>query len=340
MLRRPSQSEGQKAARNFLLGERSLRAYFAGGNVRFLEDAEASFAALPPQDRRFQDARFYLGVAKTELRKTSESIAIFEDLRRGADKERASRISLQLAYAHIKNYTEHDYQAAKEELDTVAKNAAELGSDDLRLQAAAFGAFLYSVLAGRSETADREQKLLYAVEAIKRAESLLKEISADADTASRQSLRFEALNALGIAWMRFGELGEEATRAPSWANAQKYYNEALAIIPGSVRALQNLTQLRMLQAERSSSETKRTLLQQAKQYCEDSLAVSDQDQFPFLLLAGISNKLGDGKSALAYIQTGRMKPGAVKEESWVREEEAAQELLARTPDIPATDVVF
>jgi len=327
MFRRTVTSESHRAARNFLLGERSLRAYFAGGNVRFLQDAEANFAALDPEDQKFKDARFYLGVTKTELRKTNESIAIFEDLQKDSDnKELSSQISLQLAYAHIKNYKEDDYWAAKKELDKVTKNADELGSEELRLQAKALEAFLLSVLAGRSEKSDLPQRLHYASEAIDRAQSLLNDIGADSDAVSKQALKFEALNALGIAWMRRGELGGDDERAQSWVRSRKYYDEALKIIPSSVRVLQNITQLLMLQADHNSIDGARVQLEEAKQYCERSLEVSDQDQFPFLLLARISNRLGDGKSALEYIRIGRLRPGAVKEESWIKEEKRAQNI--------------
>src|SRR6266852_1741370 len=77
----PEYQGGANAKQSFLRGERSLRAYLAGGSVRFLKDAEANFSVLRPEDQRFDDARFYLGVAKAQLRKTKESIEILTDLR-------------------------------------------------------------------------------------------------------------------------------------------------------------------------------------------------------------------------------------------------------------------
>ena len=74
MPRRSAEPERKTARQNFQLGERSLRAYFAGGNVRFLKEAEANFAALPATDPYYRNAQFYLGVAKTQLRETDESI--------------------------------------------------------------------------------------------------------------------------------------------------------------------------------------------------------------------------------------------------------------------------
>src|SRR5271156_4274558 len=104
MFSRSTESESHTGHQNFVLGERSLRAYFAGGNVRFLEDAEANFGALQPKDKAFDKARFYLAVTKTQLRKTGESIKIFKDLQGRASDNTSSlnnslknQISLQLA---------------------------------------------------------------------------------------------------------------------------------------------------------------------------------------------------------------------------------------------------
>ena len=60
------------------------------------------------------------------------------------------------------------------------------------------------------------------------------------------------------------------------------------------------------------------LLEQAKQYCERSLEVSDEDPYPFYLLAQIATKLGDAKAASGYIRTGRAKPGTVKQGEWLK----------------------
>ncbi len=302
------------------MGERSLRAYFAGGNVRFLRDAEANFGALQPGDPSFGNAQFYLGVTKTQLRKTKESIKIFEELRKSAGKALANQISLQLAYAHIKNYTENDYLTAETELDQLTTTATESRDLDLLLQTKAIQVFLYSVLAGRSE--NKNSKSQYAAKALELGNYILNSVDNDAD--STQALRFEALNALGITWMRLGQFGEEKDRVACWTKAQTYYDQALMIIPNSVRVLQNMAQLRLLQVELSSPHEPLVLLEQAKQYCVLSLEVSDQDQFPFLLLAQIAVQLGDIKGAWGYIYTGRSRPGAVKEESWVKVENAAR----------------
>jgi hypothetical protein len=319
MFKRSIEVEKDTAQQNFLLGERSLRAYFAGGNVRFLRDAETNFGALRPGDQRFGNARFYLGVAKTQLRETQESIKIFEELRESADSPLKNQISLQLAYAHIKNYTEADYVAAENELERLIRTADKLNDADLLLQTKAIQAFLYSVLAGRSEHIDLRPG--YAAKARDLGEYILDKLDESAE--STQALRFEALNALGITWMRLGELGEEKDRAACWMKAQSYYDQALTVIPNSVRVLQNMAQLRLLQVKHSSPDEASFLLEQAKHYCELSLEVSDQDQFPFYLLAQIAVQLGDIKAAWGYIYTGRSRPGRVEDE-WVKVENEAR----------------
>jgi hypothetical protein len=320
MFKRSVESRSHAARQSFLLGERSLRAYFAGGNVRFLKDAEVNFGALRPGDPLFGNARFYLGVAKTQLRETKQSIEIFEDLRKSADASFRHQISLQLAYAHIKNYTEEDYLAAEKELDQLTKTANDLNDADLLLQTKSIQAFLYSVMAGRSKKEELRPK--YAARALELGKYILDNVDEDAE--SGLALRFEALNALGITWMRLGESAEEKDRAARWQQAQRYYEQALMIIPNSVRVLQNMAQLRLSQVKFSSPNERAVLLEQAKQYCELSLEVSDQDQFPFYLLAQIAIQLGDISGAWTNIYTGRSRSGAVKDKDWARVEDAAR----------------
>jgi hypothetical protein len=322
------EQSGRSGYQSFLLGERSLRAYFAGGNVRFLEDAEANFSLLTPGDRWFDNARFYLGIAKTQLRKTQESIKILEDLREhevlhgGSNSDLANKIALQLAYAHIKSYTEDGYRAAVEELGRVEESAANTKDRELLVQAQAIEVFLYSVMTGRAESKSRRPE--YAIRALTLGEQLLK-------TRSSLEVKFEALNALGITWMRiaesdWNELGEPAA---SWALAQSYYDQALTIVPHSVRVLQNIAQMRLLQVKHQFPEEPSVLLAEATTLCLSSLEVNDQDQYPFYLLAQIAVEQGDPKAAWEYINAGRNKPGAVTEESWARVESAASALADR-----------
>ena len=332
MFRNFSGIDGETTKRNFVLGERSLRAYFAGGNVRYLKEAESSFSEVKPGDKEFDGARFYLGVAKAQLRKTTESIEILEDLRaRAAKSERRNQaeferqIGLQLAYAHIKSYTESGYLAAEAELERIEEAALRTGQGDALLQAQSMKAFLYSVLAGHGE--DEGARPGHATHAIELAERILSKASRSDEGA--QALRFEALNALGIAWMRAGE-GEWYgfdDRASCWARAQSYYDQALEIIPNSVRVLQNLALMRLLQCEAEVSADQEALLREAQEFCERSLGVSDQDQYPYYLLARIAVRQGKRSEALEYVRTGRTRPGAVKEESWMAVWDEASRLL-------------
>ncbi len=138
-----------------MLGEQSLRAYLAGGNVRFLEDAEASFDAISRDDQRYDTARFYLGITKAQLRKTNESIPILEELRRrtplsASSSDLADKIALQLAYAHIKTYADAGYEAAETQLQELENSANVNVESGASCRSQAIHVFLYSVMAGRS----------------------------------------------------------------------------------------------------------------------------------------------------------------------------------------------
>src|SRR5260370_25953327 len=179
------------ALKSFVLGERSLRAYLGGGNVRFLEEAEANFGRLRPSDKRYDEARFLLGITKTQLRKSNDSIDILQDLRiRNREKKDGGnpnfdrKISLQLAFANIKKYTDAGYAAAEKELEDLIHATKD---EQLRLQAQSIQAFLYAVMAGRSKEF-KAQRPHFARTALELGEELLKM------GQSSLTLRFEPLN--------------------------------------------------------------------------------------------------------------------------------------------------
>jgi hypothetical protein len=339
--------------RTFLLGERSLRAYLAGGNVRFLKDAEASLSVIGPNAKQYRDARFYLGITKAQLRKADESIDILKKLQASVSSEKESgpeidfvdQVSLQLAYAHIKKYTDDDFDAAKNILGTLVSSASAKDFAELRLQAKSLLAFLYSVMAGYSKRV--EQKSEFVREARKIGEEVL------IDSQTSPAVRFEALNALGIAWMRFAENSRDKIASPEevaavasqaagrtstikrgwdgigdtedgWAKAEDYFNQALAIVPNSVRVLQNKATSRRLQVKQGVASP--ALLTEAEDLVKRSLEINDQDQFPFYQLALIAVEKRDKASALNYIHEGLDKPGAVKEKEWVAVRSAAEAL--------------
>lgn len=337
--------------RSFLLGERSLRAYLAGGNVRFLEDAEANLSVIGPRAKQYRDARFYLGITKAQLRKSDESIKILKELQESVLSERgktseidfADRVALQLAYAHIKKYTDDGFDEAEKILNDIVSTASSKDSAQLVLQAKALQAFLYSVMAGYSKL--ELQKPDFVRKARDIAEEVLK------DPRSSPAVRFEALNALGITWMRFAENAEEkianvgaggeaARQAPivktgwagigdsasGWAKAEDYFEQALAIVPNSVRVLQNRATLRLLQVKQGVERDRSVLLAEAKQLVNQSLGINDQDQFPFYQLAQIAVEEKDQASALNFIREGRSRSGAVKEKSWAALQARAEAL--------------
>ena len=313
------------ALKSFVLGERSLRAYLAGGNVRFLEEAEANFGRLRPSDKRYDEARFLLGITKTQLRKSNDSIDILQDLRiRNREKKDGGnpnfdrKISLQLAFANIKKYTDAGYAAAEKELEDLIHATKD---EQLRLQAQSIQAFLYAVMAGRSKEF-KAQRPHFARTALELGEELLKM------GQSSLTVRFEALNALGITWMRIAEGNWEGfgDREDSWEKSQNFYDEALAIVPNSVRVLQNIAKLRIVQFEQNFPGDRFALLGEAKELVARSLEVNTQDQYPFSELAKIALLEGDKRSALAFINTGRSKPGSVKPEEWAKLEAAAKAL--------------
>jgi hypothetical protein len=347
IFKRAGERDRPDAQESFVLGERSLRAYLAGGNVRFLEDAVANFSLLGEKDRRYDDACFYLGVTKTQLRKVDESIPILEDLlRRKRDEHRRSnadfehKIGLQLAYAHIKRYTDEGYDAAEKELARLKKIALNMNDLDLLVRTQSIQVFLYSVMSGRAKPV--EHRPAHARNALELGAELLK------TPRSSLEVRFEALNALGITWMwvangqwesaaQWGEFcdpkisRDDAQKCPhtSCVKAQSYYEQALDIVPNSVRVLQNLARLRLIQVKHNFPTDRSVLLAEAKQFVLQSLEVNDQDQYPYSELAEIAIEEGDAKLALDSIGTGRNRPGAVKEEKWAELEQKANALAAR-----------
>lgn len=339
--------------RSFLLGERSLRAYLAGGNVRFLKDAEANLSLVSPNARQYGDARFYLGITKAQLRKADESIEILTKLRETVSTKRGirsqvdlvDRISLQLAYAYIKKYTDEGFDAADKILGTLVSSSGAKNSSDMFLQAKSLQAFLYSVMAGYSKRVEKKPQF------VRQALTIGKEVLEESQASP--AVRFEALNALGIAWMRFAENSREAIVSPQllgdsrtegrtstikadwvgiddkadgWAQAEDYFDQALAIIPNSVRVLQNKATLRLLQLDLGVAKDPSRVLKEAKESVQRSLEINDQDQFPFYQMARIAVKEKDKASALNYAREGRNKPGAVKEESWAKVESDANAL--------------
>lgn len=297
----------------------------AGGNVHFLQDASASFNRAVLQDKRFDLARFYLGVTQTQLRKTDESIPILERLRdRGVELD--GQVRMQLAYAHIKRYRQEDYSIAESELENVVRSASKRKREGVRLQAQALQVFLYSVMAGHlkdeNHLKQEDQRRLYARRTLDLGQQVLNRVPLIQDQAISRAAQFDVLNGMGIAWMRIANAewaGFEA-RTTSWAMAQSYYDQALDLRPSAVVVLQNIGTMRLLQAERAEktgdAAGASAFRADAERLYLRSIEMNDHDQFPFYRLAQIAVAAKKRQEALDYIQVGRTKSGAVKEEEW------------------------
>ena len=331
------------AKQSFLLGERSLRAYAAGGNVRFLQDAEANLSAIQPTDCNYGRAQFYLGIALTQLRKTTKSVEIFRGLQEGKgtlpatlDASFQNQVALQLAYAQIKTYTQQGYDAAEVELNRLQSIAvAKEQSKVLLVQALSLQAFLYAVKAGRDQ--NKVVRPQYARRAFEVAEKLLTSLVINAEA------RFEALNALGITWMRVGQgtgLPEDNSvgqawrkefpsdsEPDAWRKADQAFAQALLIVPNSVRVLQNIATMKLLQFDCDTDSSERArFLKEGKDALLLSLDVIDQDQFPYYRLAQFAVREEDREGAFTFIRVGKTRPGAVKESEWREVESGAATL--------------
>lgn len=320
-----------EARKSFVHGERSFRAYLAGGNVQFLEGAKTNFLQAIRSDAQFNLARFYLGIAQTQLRETNESIPTFMQLQEaGATFD--GQVGLQLAYAHIKVYEDSHYGAAEAELDKVIEQAESRKLSGLRMQAEALKVFLYSVMAGRLK--DKERRPHYARRALLLGEKLSMETH-DQYRGLANAVLFDTYNGLGIVWMRIGEAEWSGfdDRESSWHKSQQYYDLALTVRPNSVQVLQNIGTLRGLQAQRAREEKlweqASALLDEAKSLYLRSLEINDHDEFPFYRLADIAIQQGKKREALDRIRVGRTKPGAVKDAEW-------DEVLKRALELPDT----
>jgi len=329
------------AKQSFLLGERSLRAYAAGGNVRFLQDAEANLSVIGPTDRNYGRAQFYLGVALTQLRKTTKSVEIFRGLQEAKgtlptplDANFQNQVALQLAYAQIKTYTQQGYDGAEGELLRLHDIAvAKEQNKVLLVQTLSLQAFLYAVKAGRDQNEPARPQ--YARRAFDVADKLLMSPVINAEA------RFEALNALGITWMRVGEgtglpkddaIGqawrkEFPLETDAWQKAEGAFARALLVVPNSVRVLQNIATMKLLQFDRDKKNPERArFLKEGKEALLLSLDVNDQDQFPYYRLAEFAVREEDREGASTFIRLGKSRPGAVKEKEWIRVEAAAAAL--------------
>jgi tetratricopeptide (TPR) repeat protein len=312
-----------EALRNFVKGRDSFQAYWGSGTLGDLEHAKEYFGEAERSDPNFALATFYSAVAENELRQHDSAIAKLEAL-----TERAAgflpETYLHLAYAYTKKYTDEDYGRAEGALKRSEDEARRGGRSSLLPIVESYRVFLYSVIGGRSKRPDREH---YLDEAIKRGEALLTD-DAVARLDRREVVLVETHNALGIAFMRRGELSQDPLeRTQLWARADHEYDAALMLNPNAVRVLQNRGTLRQMQGDfqlDSDPAVARDFYREALRLFVRTLALNPHDQFPHYSAAMLCAKLSDWPHAAAYYESGRDQPGSVKPESWTRLKQAIE----------------
>ena len=141
-----------------------------------------------------------------------------------------------------------------------------------------------------------------------------------------EPLLVEVQNALGIAYMRQGQIANEPTaRERLWRVADQFYDDALRVNPNVVRVLQNQGSLRLLQGDgRLPTDTvaARRYYEQARQLYQRTLDINPHDQFPHYRMGIACAKLGDWECARKYLESGPKEPGSVKSDHWTRLKEA------------------
>jgi tetratricopeptide (TPR) repeat protein len=260
------------------------------------------------------------------MRKADSAIQGFSELLAEGVEFRAE-VLIHLAYAHIKRYTDDDCFTAERFLNEAREQAAARRRTDLILLADALKVFLYSVMAGYFSRAEERPK--YIDRALGLGEELLK---GPFKSNSQGEARFEVLNGLGIAHMRKGNLPEQRDRDTEWCTAERYFQEALRIRPGSVRVMQNLGLLKGMAGLSARSETKEKeaseYFSRAKACFLQSLDLNPNDQYPHYRLSQLFALTGDWENAKKYFASGRMQNGAVKPRQWQALEEAISNLNA------------
>jgi tetratricopeptide (TPR) repeat protein len=141
-----------------------------------------------------------------------------------------------------------------------------------------------------------------------------------------EPLLVEVQNALGIAYMRQGQLAKDAaSRDQLWRVAEDFYKRALRVNPNVVRVLQNQGSLRLLQGDAYSTTDDvagRRWYEQARQLYLRTLEINPHDQFPHYRMAVVCAKLADWNCARQYLESGPQEPGSVRPELWERLKQA------------------
>jgi tetratricopeptide (TPR) repeat protein len=319
-----------EALRSFIEGRDAFQSYWGTQAFEDLERAHEFFAHAESADPLFGLASFYAAVTDNEARRHDSAIERLNSLAR-RDSQLRPEAYIQLAFAHAKKYTEEDYLHAEKALDRAEREARVGGKPRLLPAIESYRVFIYAVIGGRSKRTDR---LKYLDLSIRHGRRLLWRLRAGLffrrahfawmlrDSSAgylSEPLLVEVQNALGIAYMRQGQLQQEVgARDRLWRIAEDFYQQALEINPNVVRVLQNQGTLRLLQGERiqMAPDVARTFYKAARDLYERTLAINSHDQFPHYRMAVACAKLGDWESAWQYVLSGRNEPGSVRDELW------------------------
>ncbi|MGA8220335.1 MAG: hypothetical protein WB780_01690 [Candidatus Acidiferrales bacterium] len=308
---------------NFVQGRALFQEYLGNGSGEELSQARDHFATATARDPKFDIAKLYLAVTQTELRDTATAIPALEQLI--LNKSFLPEAHVQLAYAHIKLYTDDDFAKADKELDEAAAAAKTEHRNDLIDLICAYRVFLFAVRGGRGhESPDQKRKYLESAKTL--GNRLLKRpVAAGDPSAESMAVQFEANNGMGIASLWFGELfPTDPQAAQSWVESEGYLKAALALRPKSVRVLQNMGLLYMVQGDRAEKNPAKAqeLYGQAKDFVGQSLKLNPFDQYPHFQMALLSIKTGDWTTAQTYVDSGTKQKGAVGSGKWSTLKEA------------------
>ncbi len=359
MGRKSSPTKDAEALSSFVQGRALFQSYLGTGHGEELRQARDRFATAAARDPEFDIAKLYLAATQTELREPDAAIPNLEDL---VKRNRyLPEAHVQLAYAHIKRYRNADYGTAAEELTKAVNAARTVKRSELIDLIEAYRVFLLAVRGGRG-TDDVSQKKRYLGEAVTAGKELLKRAAAQdkvrveraTDEASRKkhylrqavnaakkllkrpkdqdkapneklAVQFEANNALGIAFLWLGELFPfEPDSASFWTQSEQYFRAALALRPNSVRALQNMGLLFMVQGDRLPNEPIKAgeFYEQGKDFVRQSLRLNPFDQYPHFQMALLSARTGAWSEAKQSLESGSKQKGAVPQEKWAAIEKA------------------
>lgn len=304
------------ALRGYLRGRDAFRSYWKSHKSDDLKAAETYFGQASAADTDFSLVAFYLAIVESELRKHDAAISRLTGLvAKGVDF--LTEALIHLAYAHTKKYKDDDYRAADRYLTDAEGEATKRGRTDLIPAIRAYRVFLYAVIGGRSKTLDRSD---YLRKAIRLGEELLPEVASD-EVPGAVMVRFEVLNALGIALMRRGQRDNDLEAArKDWGTAEESYNRALGLSPNSPRVLQNLGTLRVIEGDRlrELGDQARAIerYREARRFYQRSVDINPLDQFPHYSMSKVCARLGEWKDADTWYQSGRPQPGSVPEDLW------------------------